>query len=230
MDKQKQWIYHVAQMGHELRTPLNAIKGFSEVLDSELIGTLNEKQKKYIEKILFSSEHLLTIINQILEWAKLSTGETTLQKSHVALYPLCISVISIQEMTLSEKNVQVIYDLPKDLEVYVDQRKFNQVLINIIYNAIKFSKPNTTITLKYDEQDQYHCLSVIDQGCGIEQHLLKEIFLPFNQSSKRLDDTKSSGLGLWISKVIMEAHQGNIEVSSVLGEGSTFTIKILKQV
>lgn len=228
MNKEKRWIYHVAQMGHELRTPLNAIKGFGEILDSELLGSLNEKQKQYIEKILLSSNHLLNIINQILEWAKLSTNEAVLQQKKVTLYSMCVGVVSVQEMILTEKNLKIEIDIPKSLEVFVDQQKFNQVLINIIYNAIKFSKPDSIIKLHYVEEDKYHCLSIIDQGCGIEQHLLKEIFLPFNQSSQRSDGSKGSGLGLWISKAIMEAHQGDIEVISEPEKGSTFTLKILK--
>lgn len=226
---QDSWIYYIAQIGHDIRTPLNAIKGFGDLLDRELVGPLNEQQHNYLNKILTSADDLLAIINQILDWAKWSTGQTVLVKRRFDLVHLVLEVQSLFLLRADHDNLSFNIDVPKTMPFYADDSKLKQVLINLIDNAFKFTPEGGSVTLSLNDSDDCVEIAVTDTGCGMSPEVQERIFSPFDTGYARHEtEGHGSGLGLWISKAIVEAHEGSLSVESDVDQGSIFTIVLNK--
>ncbi|AFZ34119.1 multi-sensor hybrid histidine kinase [Stanieria cyanosphaera PCC 7437] len=226
----------LANMSHEFRTPLNTILGMSEALQEEVFGNLNEEQQKTIAAIESSGRHLLELINDILDVAKIEAGKLELHLSAISLQQLCqSSLIFIQQQAI-KKRIQLNTKITSDLGVIqVDQRRMRQVLINLLNNAVKFTPSGGLITLevqvesaeRYDnaQTNQLICFSVIDTGIGIAAENLNQLFQPFIQIDSALNRQYSgTGLGLSLVKQITELHGGFVTVSSELGCGSCFKV------
>ena len=218
----------LANMSHELRTPLNAIIGFSEVLVERMFGELNEKQNEYIDDILSSGRHLLSLINDILDLSKIEAGRMELELTNFDL-PLAIenAVTLVRERAtrLGIKFGRVIGD---GLGEFVgDERKIKQVLLNLLSNAVKFTPEGGTIEIKAVPGDGLVKISVTDTGIGIAPEDQGAIFEEFRQVggdyAKKLEGT---GLGLTLTKKFVEMHGGRIWVESEVGKGSTFTFTL----
>ncbi|WP_394697751.1 PAS domain-containing sensor histidine kinase [uncultured Methanomethylovorans sp.] len=218
----------LATMSHELRTPLNSIIGFSEVLSEGYFGQINEKQAKYIKNISNSGKHLLTLINAILDIAKVESGKMQLYKEKIYLKDIVDEMISAMQYLAASK--EVILKLQPDSQfgaVQADKAKLRQILYNLIGNAIKFTESGGSVTIETREDYKMAYISVKDTGIGIPANDLDKLFKPFTQldsfCSRQYEGT---GLGLALTKELAELHGGSIHVESEPGKGSTFTLAL----
>jgi signal transduction histidine kinase len=221
----------MAGMSHELRTPLNAIIGFSEILQDQYFGKLNEKQSEYISDILESGKHLLALINDILDISKIEAGKTQLDLTAISIKGLLEkSLIMIKEKSFKH-SIKLSLHIPGEaagLTITGDERKLKQILFNLLSNAAKFTPDGGAITVSALRQNDNALISVSDTGIGVEKELQERIFEPFYQAQSGLKDkTPGTGLGLSLSKRFVEMHGGRIWVESRgKGEGSTFFIAL----
>ncbi len=223
----------LATMSHELRTPLNAILGMSESLLEEIFGAINPRQLNAISTIEQSGEHLLSLITDILDVSKISAGKLELQLAQVAVTELCKSSLVLITPQAIDKQIQLDTHLPPNLPlISVDERRMRQVLINLLNNAVKFTPPGGMVALSVSIEDRHSsgydlCLSVSDTGIGIDRADLSKLFQPFSQIDSSLNRKYAgTGLGLVLVKQIVELHGGDVTITSEIGKGSCFTIKI----
>jgi len=214
----------LANMSHELRTPLNAILGFSELLLED--SKLSKNYKKTIDIIYNSGNFLLTLINDILDIARIESGKTVIENSFVNIKYIVEDVVSILKSRAEAKELDLKIEYINEIAecIEIDAKKIRQILINHITNAIKYSSSGTII-VKLEMKDKKLYLNIEDEGAGIAQKDLRTIFEPFEQVGDASSDT-GSGLGLTISKQFIEAMGGSITVTSELGKGSIFSIII----
>lgn len=220
----------LASMSHELRTPLNGILGFSESLEMNVYGSLNEKQTKVIKLIGESGQHLLELINDILDLAKVETGNLELDLSYVSVADVCLASLQLTK-GMSGKRQQIVQYTPlvEPILLYGDARRLKQVLVNLLSNAIKFTPEKGELGLEVhaNPQDQQIQFVVWDKGIGIKPEYLSRLFKPFTQIDSRLSrEYSGTGLGLSLVQKLVELHDGSVEVASVFGEGSRFTVTL----
>jgi signal transduction histidine kinase len=214
----------LANMSHELRTPLNAIIGFSEVLGERLFGELNEKQAEYTQDILTSGQHLLSLINEILDLSKVEAGRMELEAASFDL-PLAIdNARTFVRERATKHGITVDVDIDQRLGDFVgDERKIKQILLNLLSNAVKFTTEGGRIRIDARQSDEAVEISVSDTGTGIAPDDLPKIFEEFRQvGSDYAHKTEGTGLGLTLAKKFVELHGGKIWVESEVGKGSTF--------
>jgi signal transduction histidine kinase/putative methionine-R-sulfoxide reductase with GAF domain len=218
----------LANMSHELRTPLNAIIGFSEVLQEKLFGELNEKQAEYTSDILTSGQHLLSLINEILDLSKVEAGRMELELASFDL-PLAIDNARtfVRERAVKH-GITLDVDVDDRLGEYVgDERKIKQILLNLLSNAVKFTPEGGRISITANKVDDGVEISVSDTGIGIAPEDQPKIFEEFRQvGSDSTHKVEGTGLGLTLAKKFVELHGGKIWVESELGKGSTFTFTL----
>lgn len=223
----------LACMSHELRTPLNAIIGFSEVLQDQYFGKLNEKQAEYINDILESARHLLSLINDILDLSKIETGRTELEISSIDIEDLLQnSTIMIKEK-VAKHNISLDLHISPELnglKVEADERRLKQIMFNLLSNAAKFTPDGGSITVEARRDGDNVLISVADTGIGIEPDEQEKIFEEFYQArtnSGLHGKTPGTGLGLSIAKRLVEMHGGRIWAESEgIGKGSRFSFTI----
>ena len=218
----------LANMSHELRTPLNAILGFTRLMKNNT--NIPEKELENLKIIDRSGEHLLSLINNVLDIAKIESGETIKNEISFGLENIIYNITQIMHQQADVKNLQLKIDYQENLPSYVktDKQKLEQILINLIGNAIKFTdKGVITLYLKKEfcNEQEFLFFEVEDSGCGIENKDIVEIFKPFIQGSNVSGQT-GTGLGLTISKQYAELLGGTISVESKIGIGSKFLVKI----
>lgn len=228
----------VANMSHELRTPLNAILGNTEMLQEGIYGALNQRQSEAIATIDQSSAHLLELINEILDLARIESGQIELELVPTALVPLCESTLAFVRPMAEKKGLRLHFTAPATLPpVQADERRIRQVLINLLNNAVKFTPEGEgQVTLAVELLDgeealavsgRQRCvrLAVQDTGVGIAQENLSKLFSPFVQVESALNrQYEGTGLGLALVKRIVELHGGAVGVVSALGKGSQFSV------
>jgi signal transduction histidine kinase len=213
----------VANMSHELRSPLNSIIGFSELMHDGKLGPLTEFQKESFGRILNGAHHLLRLINDILDLARVEAGKLEFRPEPVSLSQLIDEACDSLSGLATEKHIHIIRRVDLPAEVRIDPGRFKQVLYNYLSNALKFSDGcDVCVTVKAEGKDAFR-LEVVDSGMGIADSDLDRLFTDFHQ----LDSGKSkrfqgAGLGLALTKRIVEAQGGRVGVRSVLGKGSTF--------
>ncbi|MEA5619557.1 CBS domain-containing protein [Cronbergia sp. UHCC 0137] len=218
----------LATMSHELRTPLNAILGMSEALQDNQFGLINPQQQRTIETIERSGQHLLDLINDILDLAKIESGKLELHLNSASIYYLCRESIALIYQQAIKKNINLEMRIPPGLgEINVDERYIRQVLINLLSNAIKFTSDGGTVRLEVKLELPMIEIAIIDTGIGIAPENIHKLFQSFvqvdNSWSRQYPGT---GLGLAIVRKITELHGGNVGVESKVGEGSCFTIRL----
>ena len=224
----------LANMSHELRTPLNAILGMSEALQEELFGALNSAQINAIATIEQSGQHLLSLINDILDVSKISAGKLELNIAEVSLAELCRSSLILVKQQAIDRQIYIDTHLPSDLDrIVVDERRMRQVLINLLNNAVKFTAKGGLVTLSVrlkplevdGRQGDWLCFSVTDTGIGIDIADRSKLFQPFIQLDSSLNRKyPGTGLGLVLVKQIVELHGGDVTLDSEVGVGSCFTV------
>jgi PAS domain S-box-containing protein len=220
----------LANMSHELRTPLNAIIGFSEVLSDQTFGSLNDRQLRYTNNILNSGRHLLTLINDILDLAKVEAGRMELVRSLFSVPSAITDVQNIAKALANKKKITLLTEVDPELpKVLADQSKFKQILYNLLSNAVKFTPEGGTVTVNADVVEGSLRVSVSDTGIGIRRENHTRIFREFEQvDSSYARQQQGTGLGLALSRKLVEMHGGRIWVESdgVEGRGSTFTFEL----
>lgn len=223
----------LAIMSHELRTPLNAIIGFSEILEKEMFGPLGKDQyKEYSKDINVSGQHLLSIINDILDLSKAEAGKLVLQENPVSIVEIVNSTLRIVRDHAAERGVRLAFDVPAhDNNLTGDPRLLAQVFLNLFSNAVKFTHKGGSVTIRFENvADGGLWVHIQDTGIGIDPKDLDKVFAPFVQiESAMARNYEGTGLGLPLSKNIMELHNGGITLDSNLGEGTTAIVKFPKE-
>jgi len=217
----------LASMSHELRTPLNAIIGFSEILNQELFGTLGEgRYRDYARLIHESGEHLLNVVNDILDMSKIEAGKFSIVKEPFDVASLVNSCCDIMRHTAEQRSLSLKVDVTPNIpELAADKRACKQMLLNVISNAIKFTEPDGWVHVSARVVDSNVVLSVSDNGIGIADQDLPRLGNPFVQANSSYDRShEGAGLGLSVVKGLARLHGGTLELTSTLGKGTTATI------
>jgi signal transduction histidine kinase len=218
----------LANMSHELRTPLNAVIGFSEVLLERMFGEVNDKQAEFLQDILSSGRHLLSLINDILDLSKVEAGRIELELAQVDLPAAIQSAISLVQERAHRHGITLSVTLDERLGEFVaDERKFRQILLNLLSNAVKFSLDGGRVSVNAVLAEGCAEVSVSDTGIGIAPQDQEAIFEAFRQiKGDRGHRREGTGLGLTLAKEYVELHGGKISVQSEVGKGSTFTFTL----
>jgi signal transduction histidine kinase len=217
----------LANMSHELRTPLNAIIGFSQVLRERMFGDINEKQEEYLDDILSSGNHLLSLINDVLDLSKVEAGQVELEVRTFSLREALERGIVMVREGATQNRVRLGLELDPAAEVVEgDERRIRQVVFNLLSNAVKFTPPGGRIDLKSARFDGEVRVSVADTGPGIASEDQERIFEEFQQTEAGAGQREGTGLGLTLSKRLVELHGGRIWVESETGKGSTFVFTL----
>lgn len=220
----------LATMSHEFRTPLMSVLGLAEVLRTNHLGSLTEKQEKAIATIQESGQHLLNLINDILDFSKIEAGRMDLHLEEVSVDALCQASLRMVAHIAQERGHSVHYVLqPRDQVVRMDKRRVTQILVNLLSNAIKFTAGGRSLGLKTVVAANQGVVefTVWDQGIGIAAHDLPRLFQPFVQVDSRLAlEQVGTGLGLALVQRLVDLHGGSVGVASVPGQGSHFTVRL----
>lgn len=217
----------LANMSHELRTPLNAIIGFAEILRDEIIGPIRPEQKELVVDIHTSGRHLLNMINDILDLSKIEAGTMDLDFETFSIVDTMEEVNTIVNALASKKQIQLTQEFDQDIMVTADKTKFKQILYNLLANGVKFTNEGGRVTTRLEIFDNLLIFRVIDTGVGIsteDQGMLFQAFTQVDTSKARAHE--GTGLGLALTKRLVELHGGEIWVDSTLGEGSTFSFTL----
>lgn len=223
----------LANMSHELRTPLNAILGFSQLMSRD--DTITDRQQESLDIINRSSEHLLNLINDVLEMSKIEAGKTTLNQEPFDLHRLLETIQAMFKIKAESRGLWFQFVLAENLPQYImsDPRKLRQLLINLLSNGVKFTQTGGVTLRSFtcpSTQSQHNqvklCFEVVDTGKGIAKAELNHLFDPFVQTAAGIQSQGGTGLGLAISRQFTELMGGTIQVDSILGEGSTFAFDI----
>lgn len=219
----------VSITSHQLRTPLSGIKWFSELLLEEKIGTLNEKQKKFVRQIYNDNNRLIALVKDLLNVSKIESGKKfKIKKKPTSLKNIIDSAIKEIEPLSKEADVQIkrIETDADNIAINIDKEKIGQVVYHLINNATKFSKPKGEIKIKAEKSDDSVIISVKDNGIGIPKKQQKYVFDKFFRASNVPIESAGTGLGLYISKTIIENHGGKIWLESKENKGTTFYISL----
>jgi len=223
-------------MSHELRTPLNAIAGHTQLLELEIHGPVTAAQREALERIGKSQQHLLSVINDVLNFAKLEAGRVEYEMTDVSLATVVGDVVAMLEPQVAGRGLSLTVDVGAHHSVRADPEKLRQILINLLSNAAKFTSPGGRITIdapgrapdappEPDEREVF--LRVSDTGIGISRERQESVFDPFIQVDRDLTrNTEGTGLGLAISRDLARGMGGELRVRSVEGKGSSFTLSL----
>lgn len=212
---------------HELRTPLGVISTYSEFLEDEVSPQLNPEYREFISLIRSTSDYMLRLINDILDVSQIDAGKLHLDLQTTNFRTLVEQTVAINRRLADRKHIRVEFACQSDLPMLViDQSKMAQVLDNLLINAIKFSPPDTQVSITVNQEDNAVILMVADQGQGIPAKDLEKIFIPFSHGQMKSDGERSTGLGLAIVRRIVEGHGGTVTVKSQLDQGTEFRIEL----
>ncbi|MDP3354091.1 MAG: PAS domain S-box protein, partial [Flavobacteriaceae bacterium] len=216
----------LSRMSHELRTPLNSILGFTQLMS---MGELNPAHKKGVDHIMKSGKHLLNLINEVLDLSRIEAGELSISIEPVELKGIIMETLDIIQPMATERAVKIELENTDMLNLYVkaDHQKLKQVMLNLINNAVKFNNKGGLITISISQsQNEKIKVSIIDTGKGIASEDISKLFNPFQRIGTEISVIEGTGLGLAVSKKLMEAMHGSIGVESEVGVGSTFWIEL----
>ncbi|WP_181314340.1 ATP-binding protein [Phormidesmis priestleyi] len=216
----------LANMSHELRTPLTSILGFSSVLLKQLFGSLTDKQRQYLETISASGHHLLSLINEILDLARIEAGREELELETISVTEVCQSCSDLMQERAADRGLELILILGLDVTTCIaDKRRLKQILVNLLSNAIKFTESGS-VTLRVSQSGDDIEFAVSDTGIGISPSDQALLFQPFQQIDSKLDrNYEGTGLGLALSQKLAQLHGGEITLRSST-EGSCFTLRL----
>jgi PAS domain S-box-containing protein len=220
----------LASMSHELRTPLNAIIGFAEVIKDEMCGPRDPvKYHRYAEDIYSSGQHLLALINDILDLSKIESGAAELHEERIDVHDLVQSALSLVKHGARTAEVDLAMEIGEDLPLlWADERKLKQVLVNLLANSVKFTEPGGVITFKaWCRADSGFVFQVVDTGIGMAAGDIPKALSKFGQIDNALSRKyEGTGLGLSLSKALIELHGGSLDLQSELGKGTTVTVRL----
>lgn len=218
----------LANMSHELRTPLNAVIGFSEALKDGLVGEMTDQQREYIGDIYTSGQHLLSLINDILDLAKIESGNMGLDLNLVSIASVLHNSLSMVKEKALAHRLKLVMQMDNEIpEFMADQRKLKQIVYNLLSNAVKFTPDGGSVTLSAQRVDDMLEVAVSDTGIGISDDDQLRLFKPFIQIDSKLSRMyQGTGLGLVMIKRLAELHGGSVGVESTPGKGSRFWVRI----
>lgn len=216
---------YISDLIHELRNPIAAILGFTRMLQDELYGSLNPKQMQYVSATFTTGEHLLELVNNYLDLAKINANQEELQIERLPVEDICQAALAMLKGKARKKGLELILDIEESIDFcYADHLRLKQVLVNLLSNAIKFTKEGS-VTLKVTATQDTLNFAIIDTGIGISEADCQKLFQPFQQIQTLLHRKyKGTGLGLALSRKLVELHGGKIVLTSKLGEGTCFTV------
>jgi len=210
---------------HDLRSPLSGIKGFSEMILNDMAGPLTPELREYMELINDTGTSLLQLVNDLLDVNAISRGKLELDFKNTDLKELVHKNIHKQELIAGQKNIAISKALSPLPKIMLDPDKINQVLDNLISNAIKFSPREKNIRVRLEQEEEKAVIRIQDQGPGISSEEQNQLFREFYKGRARPTDNEgSTGLGLAIVKRIVDAHRGRIKIESIPGHGSEFVV------
>lgn len=218
----------LSQMSHELLTPLNSILGFSQLMQIDSENPLSKQQSANLDKVISAGKHLLELVNEVLDLAKIEAGKIDLNMAPVHVQQVLQKVIALSQPSAKKNEVtlNITGPLQPDIFFEVDYLRIRQILLNLISNAIKFNKPKGSVNVCFtNEINGKIRISVEDTGGGISPENLSRLFTPFEQLEAENTSIEGTGIGLTISQKLAEAMQGSIEVNSTLGKGSIFAVE-----
>jgi PAS domain S-box-containing protein len=214
-------------MSHELRTPLHTIIGFTELLEEELEGPLNEKQHRFVRHIHKDSQHLLALINDVLDLSKIESGRLELQREFFALPDALEETVSSLRPRAEQKKINIETAAPAGLEIYADRLRFKQILYNLLSNAVKFTPQAGRVSVGVITTETFIEVTVSDTGIGIAPSEHESVFDKFYQVGHRqAGGQEGTGLGLAITRHLVGEHGGSVQLESEPGKGSRFTFTI----
>ena len=219
----------LAAMSHELRTPLNAILGFSDILTHEYLGPIeNKKYVEYAQDIHSSGKHLLSLVNDILDISSIEAGKMPLNKETLSIKSIIDESINLVSINAKARNIMLTTEMPIDiLPMIADRKSIKQILLNLLGNAIKFTPEGGNITLSVDRVKQDICIKIVDTGPGIPNDNLPELTNPFTRLEQDPHKpVEGWGLGLAITKSLINLHDGKLDIESELGKGTTVTVTL----
>ncbi|MBX3617788.1 ATP-binding protein [Nitrosomonas sp.] len=217
----------LSRMSHELRTPLNAILGFGQLLDLGM-NAANDTEKQYVKHIMNSGQHLLALINEVLDLAKIDAGKFELKLEQVSVPDILDECLVLAQPLAKAHGVALSVDHPGDpkLFVWADPKCLKQIVLNLVSNAIKYNRKDGRVTVSYRETaDEKIRLSITDTGIGIPQDKQEQLFQPFNRIGAENSQIEGTGIGLAITKNLVESMNGKIEFASTAGVGSEFWLE-----
>ncbi|OUR77845.1 hypothetical protein A9Q83_10055 [Alphaproteobacteria bacterium 46_93_T64] len=217
----------LANMSHELRTPLNAIIGFSSIIENEILGPVNNKKYvEYAKDVHCSGQHLLNLINDILDISVVEQGKITLRKEYVALEDVVSECSKATIESKLQEGVVLSTVIPENLpKMFADRRAMKQIVLNLLSNSAKFTPDNGKITVCASVANEKHVISIKDTGKGIPSHKLPTITEPFVRSEGNpYRSHQGTGLGLSIVKALVELHDGHLKIDSIVDQGTTVTV------
>jgi signal transduction histidine kinase len=214
----------LASMSHELRTPLNGIIGFSELMHDGKLGPVSDDHKEVLADILTSARHLLQLINDVLDLSKVEAGKMEFRPEPTRIEPLVYEVCDVMRPLAERKRIGLSVETPADLTGVLDPSKFKQVLYNYVSNAVKFTPQGGKVAVRVTrEPNAWFRLEVEDTGVGIAPQEIERLFQEFQQLPNNRNADQGTGLGLALTRHIVEAQGGSVAVRSVLGSGSVFS-------
>jgi CheY-like chemotaxis protein/anti-sigma regulatory factor (Ser/Thr protein kinase) len=219
----------LSSMSHELRTPLNSILGFGQILNLNLEEPLSDGQKSCVDQILSGGQHLLELINEILDLARIEAGEVNLSLEAIQVTPLLDKCLNLVQTQAQDRGIEFIKEYaPEEFTIVADYTRIQQVLLNLLSNAIKYNQANGTITINcWETSTGMLRISVTDTGQGIPANKHDEIFQPFNRLGVKAAEIEGTGIGLTVSRTLVKIMEGNIGFDSKAGVGSTFWVEFL---
>lgn len=215
----------LSSMSHELRTPMNAILGFGQLMEYD--EAMPEEQQDNVQEILKAGEHLLGLINEVLDLAKIESGQISLSVEPLALSSVVEECVSLTSAMAEKNAIRMKYDCAAGVEVKADRTRLKQVLLNLISNAIKYNREKGSVKIEVvTESGEWVRISVHDTGYGIEEKHLEQLFQPFNRLNAESSNIEGTGIGLTITRRIIEMLGGTIDVESQVSKGSTFSVRL----
>lgn len=216
----------LSQMSHELRTPLNAIINMSKIVGGGMLGKINSEQKETLTHVSNSGEHLLNLINDVLDMSKIESGMMEIYFEEVDFLQILNEIMSITKGLTKDKPIDIVKDLPEEMPLLIgNKRRLHQVMLNLVGNAVKYTVEGHIIISAELEDGHVH-VQVKDSGVGITLEDQERIFKPFERAKRRLNNVIGTGLGLPIAKQLVELHNGQIWFESQVGLGSVFHVRL----
>ncbi|MGK0179462.1 MAG: PAS domain S-box-containing protein [Nitrospinales bacterium] len=219
----------LSRMSHELRTPMNAILGFAQIMNESRKDPLSDSHKSRIGQILKAGNHLLELINEVLDLTQVEAGKTTVSLEPINIAELVMDVLNVIRPMAEKFNIDLIDEVSTQATVHIfaDRTRLKQVLFNLLSNGIKYNRKEGSVTLSLEKQnDGILNILVSDTGMGISPEKLKKIFIPFNRLGAEGGEIEGTGIGMTISKKLIELMNGIIRVHSTMGKGSQFSISL----